>query len=111
MFCQEGRHEKWDIHFSLAQWGHLYWKHVKTVIEVSSKCPLVDGVFQITIGSCDESGVDWLGFRGTQRTDFMLLNYEEASLATLSGALRFHPRREFQYLRLQPALSCLYPLP
>src|SRR6266849_5937169 len=75
MFCQEGRYEEWDIPFSLAQWGHLYWKHIKTVIQVSSKRPIVDSVFQITMRGRDESGVDWFGVRGTQGTDFLLLNY------------------------------------
>src|SRR5260370_19259693 len=75
MFCQEGSDEEWDILFSRAQWGHLYWKHIKTVIEVSSKCPLFDSVAQITMRGRDESGVDWLGVRGTHGTDFMLLNY------------------------------------
>src|SRR5216683_1095154 len=75
MFCQEGRYEEWDIPFSLAQWGHLYWKHIKTVIQVSSKRPIVDSVFQITMCSRDESGVDWLGVRGTHGPDLTLLNY------------------------------------
>src|SRR5260370_6723447 len=57
------------------QWGDRYWKHTKTVIQVSSKCPLVDSVFQITMRGRDESGVDWLGIRGTYGTDFTLLNY------------------------------------
>src|SRR5260370_7779320 len=84
MFCQEGRHEEWDILFSLAQWGHLYWKHIKTVIEVSSKCPLFDSVVQITMRGRDESGVDWLGVRGTHGTDFMLLNYAKKFSLQLS---------------------------
>src|SRR5258708_14431002 len=75
MFCQEGRYEEWDISFSLAQWGHLYWKQIKTVIQVSSKRPIVDSVFQITLRVRDESDVDWFGIRGTHGTDFLLLNY------------------------------------
>src|SRR6266568_5371492 len=75
MFCQEGRYEEWDIPFSLAQWGHLYWKHIKTVIQVSSKRPIVDSVFQITMRGRDESSVVCFGGRGTQGTDFLLLNY------------------------------------
>src|SRR5579859_4471078 len=84
MFCQEGHHEEWDIHLSLAQWGHLYRKHIKTVIEVFSEGPHVDGVFQIAMCSRDESGVDWLGVRGTQGTDFMLLNYAKKFCLQLS---------------------------
>src|SRR6266850_4074947 len=86
MFCQEGRHEEWDILFSLTQWGHLYWKHIKTVIEVSSKCPLFDSVVQITMRGRDESGVDWLGVRGTHGTDFMLLNYAKKFSLQLLGS-------------------------
>src|SRR6266478_4320020 len=84
MFCQEGRHEEWDILFSFAQWGHLYWKHIKTVVEVSSKCPLFDSVVQITMRGRDESGVDWLGVRGTHGTDFLLLNYAKKFSLQLS---------------------------
>src|SRR5260370_20579677 len=84
MFCQEGRYEKWDIAFSLAEWGQGYWKHIKTVIEVSSKCPLFDSVVQITMRGRDESGVDWLGVRGTHGTDFMLLNYAKKFSLQLS---------------------------
>src|SRR5260370_16782037 len=84
MFCQEGRYEEWDIPFALAQWGHLYWKHIKTVIQVSSKRPIVDSLFQITMGGRDESGVDWLGVRGTQGTDFLLLNYAKKFSLQLS---------------------------
>src|SRR5258707_6829707 len=84
MFSQEGRYEEWDIPFSLAQWGHLYWKHIKTVIQVSSKRPIVDSVFQITMRGRDESGVDWFGVRGTQGTDFLLLNYAKKFSLQLS---------------------------
>src|SRR5216684_4122564 len=84
MFCQEGRYEEWDIPFSLAQWGHLYWKHIKTVIQVSSKRPIVDSVVQITMRGRDESGVDWLGVRGTHGTDFMRLNYAKKFSLQLS---------------------------
>src|ERR1700747_2801860 len=84
MFCQEGRYEEWDIHFSVAQWRHLDWKHIKTVIQVFSKRPFVDSVFQITMCSRDESGVDWLGVRGTHGTDFTLLNYAKKFSLQLS---------------------------
>ena len=87
MFCHEGRHEKWYIHFSVAQWGHLYWKHIKAVIEVFSKCPNLDIVFQITLSSRDESGVDWLGIRGTYGTDFTLLNYAKKFCLQLTRQL------------------------
>jgi len=101
MFCQEGRYEEWDISFSLAQWGHLYWKHIKTVIQVSSKRPIVDSVFQITMRGRDESGVDWFGVRGTEGTDFLLLNYAKKLACNSLGSSPIRPRRAFQYLRLQ----------
>src|SRR5467141_1309054 len=84
MFCQEGRYEKRVIPFSLAQFGHRYWKHIKTVIHVSSKCPLVDSVFQITMRGRDDAGVYWFGVRGTQGTDFLLLNYAKKFSLQLS---------------------------
>src|ERR1700745_179438 len=64
MFRPEASHEERDIHFSLAEWRHLYWKHIKAVIEVASECPCVDIVFQITVCGRDESGIDRFGIRG-----------------------------------------------
>src|SRR5947207_13226768 len=85
MFCRQGRYEEWDVHFSVAQRGHFYWKHIKAVIEVASKCSRVDVVFQITVCSRDESGVDWLGVRGTHGTDFTLLKDAEKFCLQLFG--------------------------
>jgi len=59
MFCQEGRYEEWISPFR-SRSGGILWKHIKTVIQVSSKRPIVDSVFQITMRGRDESGVDWL---------------------------------------------------
>src|SRR5579859_1096532 len=85
MFRQEGSHEEWDIYSSVAQRGHFYWKHIKAVIEVASKCSRVDIVFQITVCSRDESGIDRLGIRGTHGTDFTLLNYAKKFCLQLFG--------------------------
>jgi hypothetical protein len=110
MLFQEGRREEWDILFSLAQWGHLYWNHIKTVVEVSSKCPLVDSMFQIAMRSRDESGVDWLGVRGTHGTDFMLLNYAKKFSLQLSRQFSNFVQEESSSIcgLNQPFLVCIH---